>query len=255
MDKSESLFNSYSKYYDLLYRDKDYYGEASYVKNLLVEYGVSKGELLEFGSGTGKHGRLLAEHGYRVHGIERSNAMVKEALAFKDQTTGFTCQQGDICSVSMGRNYEAVISLFHVISYQTSNDDLNEVFTRAAQHTKKKGLFIFDFWYGPAVCAQRPSIRIKRMEDKQVEVTRISEPIFKPNENRVDVKFTNYVRDLTSGAIQIITENHPMRFFSLPEIDLYANLHGFERIAAEEFLTGKSPSEDTWGVCVTLQKN
>ena len=60
-------FNAYGSYYDLLYRDKDYSAEADYIAKLLARYGESSGaELLEFGSGTGKHGRLLAERGYRV---------------------------------------------------------------------------------------------------------------------------------------------------------------------------------------------
>lgn len=254
MITSTSIFNLYSRYYDLLYIDKDYDGEAKYIHKLLAKFGVQNGNLLEFGSGTGKHGRLLAELGYLIHGIERSAQMVKEATNNTALNNGFTCQQGNICHVSMGRTYDAVVSLFHVISYQISNEDLNAVFARAAEHTKPYGLFIFDFWYGPAVYAQRPSVRIKRMSDKLFEITRIAEPIFKPNENRVDVNFTIFARDLTTGALEIFNENHSMRFFSLPEIDLIAKMHGFERIAVEEFFTGKSPDENTWGVCVVLKK-
>jgi hypothetical protein len=44
-----------------------------------------------------------------------------------------------------------------------------------------------------------------------------------------------------------------MRHFSLPEIDLLASAHGFERIATEEFMTGNPAGEETWGVCVVLQ--
>jgi hypothetical protein len=45
-----------------------------------------------------------------------------------------------------------------------------------------------------------------------------------------------------------------MRHFSLPEIDLLANAHGFERVNTEEFLTGNPAGENTWGVCVTLKR-
>jgi hypothetical protein len=54
--------------------------------------------------------------------------------------------------------------------------------------------------------------------------------------------------------MQTTTETHPMRHFSLPEIDLLASMCGFECISAEEFLSGKTAGEDTWGVCVTLKK-
>jgi len=243
-------FTAYSRYFDLLYHDKDYIGEANYIQSLLTRHGVAQGDLLEFGSGTGKHGRLLAERGYTVHGIERSADMVAQAPA----ADGFTCQQGDICTVQLGRTFDSVLSLFHVVSYQTSNTDLIAVCARAASHLGQNGLFIFDFWYSPAVYAQRPAVRVKRMADDQVEITRLAEPVLYPNDNRVDVNYTIFARDIASGTVQTTTETHPMRHFSLPEIDLLAHITGFRRLEAAEFLTGHVAGEDTWGVCVVLQK-
>jgi hypothetical protein len=115
-------------------------------------------------------------------------------------------------------------------------------------------LFVFDFWYSPAVYAQKPVVRVKRIADEQVEITRIAEPVNYPNENRVDVHYTIYARELATDSVQIIAETHPMRHFSLPEIDLLSGASGFERIGAEEFLSGKPASEDSWGVCVILRK-
>ena len=45
----KSVFNAYSKYYDLLYLDKDYIGEAKYVEKQLKNNGINKGDILEFG--------------------------------------------------------------------------------------------------------------------------------------------------------------------------------------------------------------
>jgi SAM-dependent methyltransferase len=250
MSSPLAVFNNYSRYYDLLYRDKDYPGEAAYIHSLLTRYGISKGNLLEFGSGTGRHGRLLAAQGYTVHGIELSAEMVAEA----EVADGFTCQQGDIAKTDMGRHYDAVLSLFHVISYQTRNDQLQAVFANAAAHLNAGGLFIFDFWYSPAVYVQKPSVRVKRMADQQVEITRIAEPVIYANENRVDVNYTIYARDLASGAVQTMQETHPMRHFSLPEIEVLAGINGFSTLTTEEFLTGNNPGESTWGVCVILKR-
>lgn len=247
---SNAVFSTYSLYYDLLYRDKDYIAETIYIQDLLSRQGIKKGDLLEFGSGTGKHGRLLAAQGYKVHGIERSEDMVAQA----DVTTGFTCQQGDICEVELGRSFDAVLSLFHVISYQVSNVQLMAVFNNAAAHLCKGGLFIFDFWYTPAVYAQQPSVRVKRISDDEVEITRIAEPDIHVNENRVDVNYTIFARVKADGRLETFQEKHPMRHFSLPEIDLLAQMTGFKRIDAGEFLTNSHPSPKTWGVCVTLQK-
>jgi SAM-dependent methyltransferase len=247
---SDKLFNVYGRYYDLLYLDKDYKVETSYICNLLIKYGICNGELLEFGSGTGKHGCLLASHGYSVHGIELSSDMVARA----EYAKGFTCQQGDIATVSIHKKFKAILALFHVISYQTSNSKLDAVFANASSHLNSGGLFIFDFWYTPAVNTQKPEIRIKRISDQQTAITRIAEPVIYPNENKVDVNYTIFAHDLINDSFKIIQECHPMRHLSLPEIDFICNAHGFKRLAAEEFLTGNDPSENTWGVCVILEK-
>ena len=244
------VFQAYSRYYDLLYQDKDYLGEVNYIKAMLTRYGVGKGDLLEFGSGTGKHGCLLAKLGYTVHGIERSAEMVLRA----DSAVGFTCQQDDICEVKLGRTFDAVLSLFHVVSYQTSNANLMAVFARAAEHLCTGGLFIFDFWYSPAVYSQRPAVRVKRMADKKLEITRLAEPVMKSNDNQVEVNYTIFVREKDSNYVQTIAEVHHIRHLSLPEIDLLASAQGFERVGTEEFLSGKVAGQETWAVCVTLKK-
>lgn len=245
-----NVFSKYSRYYDLLYRDKNYPAEAAYIAQLLTRHGITHGSLLEFGSGTGKHGRLLAEAGYQVHGIERSADMV----ALAEQGNGFTCEAGDICTVQLGRRFDAVLSLFHVISYQTTNASLHAVFSRAAEHLQTGGLFVFDFWYSPAVYAQRPSVRVKRMADESIEITRLAEPVIHANENRVNVYYTIFATDRATGAVQTLQETHSMRHFTLPELDFLAEIHGFARLGAEEFLTSNQPGESTWGVCVTLKR-
>lgn len=243
-------FSDYSKYYDLLYRDKNYEEEASYIKSLLVRTGLPISNILEFGCGTGKHGRLLSENGYMVHGIELSEEML--SIARELQTECFNCYQGDIRTINMDRKYDAVVSLFHVMSYQITNSSVQAVFDRARKHLVNKGVFIFDFWYTPAVFSLKPAVRIKRMNDDFIKVTRIAEPTIYPNENRVDVKYTIYIEDAGEENISVLTEEHPMRHFSIPELSLFAQNSGFKLLSAEEFFTGNEPGENSWSVCLVF---
>ncbi|NND81334.1 MAG: class I SAM-dependent methyltransferase [Gammaproteobacteria bacterium] len=251
MGRSADVFDAYGRYYDLLYRDKDYAAEVDYIDSLLREHRVPGRNLLEFGSGTGKHGRLLAQRGYDVTGVERSAEMVARA----EQTNGFRCQEGDICTVQLGLEFDAVLSLFHVVSYQVSNSAVSAVFARAAEHLKPGGLFIFDIWYSPAVYAQGVEVREKKMSDEVTNITRLAEPVVFANENRVDVNYTIHSTDLRSDDTETILETHSMRHFSLPELDLLAEINNCQRLRAEEFLTGRDAGENTWGVCVVLQKS
>jgi SAM-dependent methyltransferase len=247
---NKSIFERYSEYYDLLYKDKDYNAEVKYLNRLISRHGANFKDILEFGSGTGKHARILAELGYKIHGIELSANMVSKT----ETVSGFTCQQGDIANTKTGKTYDVVLSLFHVMSYQITNKQLKNVFNNAAAHLNKDGLFIFDFWYSPAVYAHKPLVRVKRVSNEEIKITRIAEPINMPNENRVVINYSIYVKNLLDEKIDVIKETHSVRHFSLLEIDIMCEVCGFERLETEEFKTGKEINENTWGPCVLLKK-
>ncbi len=80
-ESSHSVFDEYARYYDLLYRDKDYQAEADYVAGLIQRFNPKAQSILELGSGTGIHAALLAEKGFTVHGIERNAEMLAQFLA------------------------------------------------------------------------------------------------------------------------------------------------------------------------------
>ena len=247
---NELIFEKYSDYYELLYKDKEYELEAKYIHNLISRYGKNFKDILEFGSGTGIHAGILVGLGYTIHGIELSANMISKAKI----VPGFTCQQGNITNTKINKTYDVVLSLFHVMSYQITNKQLKDVFENAAIHLKKDGLFIFDFWYSPAVFHQKPAIKIRRVANDKIEITRIAEPVVMPNENRVNINYNIYVKSLLYKKIDIIKETHTVRHFSLLEIDIISELYGFKRLEVKEFKTGKEINENTWGPCVVLKK-
>lgn len=255
--KQTTVFNDYARYYDLLYQDKDYTAEAEYVADLIRKFHQSAKAILELGSGTGIHASLLAEKGFTVHGIERSQEMLARSLALTEKMTPGHGQlifsPGDIREIRLNKRFDAVIALFHVISYQTTNEDVTAVFETARHHLKPGGVFIFDVWYGPAVLTERPSIRIKRMADGETEIMRIAEPALHINENMVDVNYHVLVRNLATSVVHELKETHSMRYFFKPEIDRIAAQAGFQCRHAEKWLSGEAIGCDTWGVCFVLK--
>jgi SAM-dependent methyltransferase len=254
----DAVFKRYGAYYDLLYRDKDYEAEAEYVARTLRSTNPAMRSLLEFGSGTGRHGRLIARHGFDVFGIERSESMVVTAGSAVSPQSGkgsFDCVRGDIKKVELGRVFDAVISLFHVVSYQTRNLDLVETFSNAARHLDKGGIFLFDVWHGPAVLHERPSVRVKRMEDENVRLMRIAEPELDVNAGVVTVRYTMLAESKVDGRLTTFGEEHRMRYLFPSEIEFLANQTDFRVENSEEFLTGTAPSESSWGVAYLLRKH
>lgn len=246
-----TVFNSYARYYDLIYRDKDYRGEAEFIGNLLRSHAPGSQTVLELGCGTGAHAALLADAGYQVFGVDLSEDMLQRANARKSSLNPELAQRmmfahGDVRTVRLAERFDAVISLFHVMSYQTGNDDLMAAFATANAHLKPGGVFIFDCWYGPAVLTDRPTVRVKEMADEFIAVTRIAEPIMYANDNLVDVNYHVYVRDKQSGQVDEIRETHQMRYLFKPEISALLDVAGFSLIDCGEWMTGSQPGFGSW---------
>jgi SAM-dependent methyltransferase len=252
------VFEKYALYYDLLYQDKDYLKETSYILSLIKKYQPETRRILEFGAGSGIHGRLLANAGLKVSGIERSQEMIKLGLCSNqanDQNTNFSYTQGDCTRTFIRDDFDSVISLFHVLSYQTSNEEVLAMFKNAHRQLKPSGVFIFDYWYAPAVWNVGPTLRVKRVCNQHLAITRIAEPECFREQNIVQVNYQTFVEDLKINHISEIKETHDMRAFEADEIKEFANQTGFTLLHTEEWLTSHTPSKETWGVCTILQKN
>jgi SAM-dependent methyltransferase len=153
----------------------------------------------------------------------------------------------------VNKRFDVVLSLFHVISYQTTNKDVTTAFETAREHLITGGVFIFDVWYGPAVLTEQPEVRIKRMADEKIEVTRLQNQFFIPMKIWWMLNYHVFIRDRESGHVKELKETHVMRYFFKLEIELIAYQADFEILLAEEWMTGEQISEKTWGACFIMR--
>lgn len=249
-----SVFAAYARYYDLLYRDKPYREEADYVRRLISSHVPGAHTVVELGCGTGVHAEELARAGMAITGVDLSEWMLERAAARRltlpqDIAQRLQFHRGDVRSVRLGISADAVISLFHVVSYQSENADLHAMFATAREHMRPGGVFIFDVWYGPAVLTDRPVDRVKELEDDDLCITRTARPTLHPERNIVDVHYRIVAREKKTGRCSETTETHRMRYLFSPEVELLASQVGLKVSEAHEWMTGRTPGFDTWGVC------
>lgn len=247
-------FSLYSKYYDLLYSNKDYESESNYVLNILKNFSNSPiTSILELGGGTGKHAQFFTKSNIDVFGVELSSKMID--LAEELNLDRYTIKQGDIRhNHYIGNQFDCAVSLFHVISYLNTNEDVIACFNSVNQQLKSGGLFVFDVWFTPAVYNLKPESRIKKMENNEISVTRIAQSMIDYQNSIVHVNYSIFVEDLDTKEYFKFEETHAMRHFTINEIKLIASLSGFEIIKTEEFLSEKSPTNETWGCIFILRK-
>jgi SAM-dependent methyltransferase len=254
-----NVFDRYAEYYDAMYPEKDYVGEVSYVEALIREFaGPGPVSILDFGSGTGRHAIELASRGYSVRGIDSSASMVALANARKsvqpeEVRTRVYFSVDDARSIRLGAQFDVVLALFHVASYQTTNSDFRSFLDTARLHLRPGGILIFDFWYGPAVLSLRPEVRTKHAETENRWIVRIAEPVLQYEDNCVVVKYEIVDCDKRTGVATRVNEDHKMRFFSLPDLQLFAELAGIEVLSTREWMKVSDPTSDSWSVCLVAK--
>lgn len=251
------VFDAYAAYYDLIYNTKDYQAESDYVASLLEQYAPSAQSLLEMGCGTGGHAQHLAGK-YRLLGIDRSDVMLQRANERRANLPENLKEKlefihGDVTTFRMDKKFDAVISLFHVMSYMVENKDLEAAFETAAAHLNPGGVFIFDYWFGPAVLSQKPEVRVRRMENEEVRAVRIAEPIMHLDKNFVQINFTVQVNTKHDDISRTLDERHDMRYLFHPEIEHLSN-RWFQVKAHYGWMKKECPTLDDWAGVTVLER-
>lgn len=229
---------AYSGAYDALYEDKDYGAEVDFLESCMARFGIAPAHrVLDLGCGTGSHLIPLAQRGYRAHGVDRSRHMLAAARR-KARAAGVadrvSLEQGDIQRFAARRPFDVVICMFAVLGYQAANDALFATLRKVRKSLRPGGIFICDFWYGPAVLADRPRQRVRERADGGERLVRITSPQVHTESNSVDVTF--HLMRLRDRHLAAETrETHRMRYFFQPEIAFFFSQAGLELARMCEF--------------------
>ncbi len=253
-----NIFQKYSKYYDLFYRDKDYKKESGYIYNIISRFYKNPLHILNLGCGTGNHDFYLLDRGLHLTSVDSSreainiaNSKKKKKRISNEQIKFFNL---DIRKINLKTKFDCAIALFHVINYLNSNTDLSDCFKSVNKHLKKNGLFVFDSWYGPAVLQDLPEKRTKMIKLKEHKIVRKSLPTLYPNENIAEIKFKFNLSDNKNKSENSFTEIHRMRYLFYPEIEMLLKMSGFALIHAEEWMTGQPIGFNSWYALFVARK-
>jgi SAM-dependent methyltransferase len=184
-----------------------------------------------------------------------SEDMLTEAREKSENVEGLRFSYGDMRSVRLGEKFDVVAALFHVLSYQTTNQDVLDAFTTVKEHLAPEGIAVLDFWYGPAVLTQQPEVRIKEVDNESVKILRIAEPKMFYNQNAVDVNYHTFIFNKMTMQCQELKESHRMRFFSLPELHLILDSLEISILFTAEWKTENNPDNTSWSAVIVCQKN
>lgn len=240
-----NVFAEYADYYDLFYADKNYKTEVDYVDSLIKKYSKNPvRNILVIGCGTGNHDVFLSEKGYQIDAIDMSEKMIEIAKNRNLKNVKYIVSSS--INFNSPQKYDCIISLFHVLSYHNSNDEVDKMFKIASKNLNPGGIFIFDFWYGPGVLNDPPVVRVKEFETESEQILRIAQPATDFSRNIVSVNYRLLIKNKLTNLQREICETHNMRYFFEPELQFFAEKNQITNCKIFEWLTERAPEKNTW---------
>ena len=243
-------FQNFSKYYDLLYQDKDYPKECDFLEEIFRKYAGDMPEaILDAGCGTGGHSLILSERGYKVTGIDQSKEMIniaKKKASHIGARVDFRIM--NMIDFEMGQRFDACTSMFASVGYVTVNEELHRCFSSIRKHLETNSLFIFDYWNGPAVLTIKPSVKVKIVKSEDERLIRIATPQLDAAHHLCKVSYHCIV---TKGRklVKEFMEEHSMRFLFPEEIRHYLEETSFDLLGIFPFMSLEGEADETvWNV-------
>ena len=111
----------------------------------MKEYGISDGQVLDLGCGTGTVTELLADAGYDMIGVDNSCDMLEIAEEKKEKSGhDILYLMQDMREFELYGTVRAVVSVCDSVNYILEEEDLLEVFSLVNNYLDPGGMFIFD---------------------------------------------------------------------------------------------------------------
>lgn len=141
-----SCYEALAASYDGLTRDIPYEKYLRFFKTLLRRHGVTATTVLDLACGTGSLSVLLAKHGYRVLGVDRSEEMLtvaaEKAMELEENQPFFVAQP--MQRLRIPEPVDACVCALDSINYVTKPQDVQKAFRRVYESLRPGGLFVFD---------------------------------------------------------------------------------------------------------------
>jgi SAM-dependent methyltransferase len=245
--------------YDLFYEHKPYHAEAEYASALIRARFPAAKTILDLGCGTGLRCLELARQGYNVGGVDQSASMLDEArhhlAAARDILPGrVEFQEGDITTFLASSKYDAVVSLFHVFSYLTTEVALKQAIDCSFANLNPGGVFLFDYWHGPGVLNDPPGTRTRLAENSALRAVRTSVPTHLPDRHFVKLSVRLEVTEKIANISHHAQESYLLRYWFPEELEHHLKNSRFKQIHHFAWMMKSPPSSKSWQACTVAVK-
>lgn len=245
-------YTSFAAVYDTFMDNIPYEEWAEYLIELLKEYGVSEGLVLDLGCGTGNMTELLAKAGYDMIGVDNAEEMLEIAMdkrAASGQDILYLLQ--DMREFELYGTVKGIVSICDSINYITEEKELLDVFRLANNYLDPKGVLVFDF---NTVYKYKEVLGNQTIAEDRDDCSFIWDNYYYEDERINEYELSLFIKEDNSELYRKYQETHFQKAYDLDTIKRLVEESGLEYITAYDAFTKNAPMKESERIYVVARE-
>ena len=245
-------YTNFAEVYDTFMDNIPYEKWAEYLHEIMEEYNIREGTLLELGCGTGNMTEQLASMGYDMIGVDNSEDMLELAME-KRLKTGHDILYllQDMQSFELYGTVKAVVSVCDSVNYVTDEAELKEVFRLVNNYLDPRGIFIFDF---NTTYKYREILGDRTIAENREECSFIWENYYYEDEKINEYDLSLFIKE-DSGLYRKYEETHFQKAYELEGMKQVLEKAGLQFVTAYDAFTKEAPSDTSERIYVIAREH
>lgn len=243
-------YTSFAQVYDMFMDNVDYEAWGEYLLQLLAEYGVKDGIILDMGCGTGSITEILNKAGYDMIGIDNSQEMLNIAMEKRGDNQEILYLLQDMREFELYGTVAAIVSICDSINYIDEYEALVQVFRLVNNYLDPKGVFIFDMNTVAKYEAIGDSVIAEDREDSSF----IWDNCYYDDEKINEYNLSLFIKG-EDGRYDKFSETHYQRAYTMDEIKSALREAGLEFVVAYDAFTHDPVKPDSERVYIVARES
>ena len=246
-------YTSFAEVYDTFMDNVPYEEWAEYLAELLREYDIEDGLVLDLGCGTGSLTEILATKGYDMIGADGSAEMLEIAMEKKAQSGhDILYLLQDMREFELYGTVRAVVSVCDCVNYITDEKELEQVFRLVNNYLDPEGIFIFDF---NTEYKYKEILGEQTIAEDREDCSFIWDNYYYEDENMNEYELTLFIKEQDSNLYRKYQEMHYQKAYTLDAMRELIEWSGLEFVTAYDAYTRKAPTETSERICVVAREH
>lgn len=246
-------YTSFAEVYDTFMDNVPYEEWAEYLAELLQEYDIEDGLVLDLGCGTGSLTEILATKGYDMIGADGSAEMLEIAMEKKAQSGhDILYLLQDMREFELYGTVRAVVSVCDCVNYITDEKELEQVFRLVNNYLDPEGIFIFDF---NTEYKYKEILGEQTIAENREDCSFIWDNYYYEDESMNEYELTLFIKEQDSNLYRKYQEMHYQKAYTLDAMRELVEWSGLEFVTAYDAYTRKAPTETSERICVVAREH